>query len=56
MKKFLIGLVFWIAFLFVYTAIGCLIPNGFEVLHNMAVGYTVGTLSCKFLEWVFSNK
>lgn len=55
MKKFLIGLVFWLAFFFVYAAIGCLIPNGFEVLHNMAVGYTVVSLSYKFADWILKK-
>lgn len=56
MKRFWIFILFGISFYTVFTIIGCLIPSGVEIVHNLAVAYTVVALSDKFADWIFKKE
>lgn len=56
MKRFWIFILFWFSFYTVFAIISYLIPSGVEIVHNLAVAYTVVALSDKFADWIFKKE
>jgi predicted Co/Zn/Cd cation transporter (cation efflux family) len=55
-KRFWIFILFGISFYTLFAIIGCLIPSGVEIVHNLAIAFTVVALSDKFADWIFKKE